>query len=113
MAILVRAVFQMREFEERFLTLGLPYRVIGGLRFYERREIRDAVAYFRTIAQPDDDLAFERIVNVPRRGIGSTTIQAMHQARPRPQSQPDAGGRGTHCDGRASAARPGARYRTF
>ena len=79
MAILVRAVFQMREFEERFLTLGLPYRVIGGLRFYERREIRDAVAYFRTIAQPDDDLAFERIANVPRRGIGSATMQAMHQ----------------------------------
>ena len=78
-AILVRAVFQMREFEERFLTLGLPYRVIGGLRFYERREIRDAVAYFRTIVQPDDDLAFERIVNVPRRGIGAATMQALHQ----------------------------------
>ena len=78
-AILVRAVFQMREFEERFLTLGLPYRVIGGLRFYERREIRDAIAYFRTIAQPDNDLAFERIVNVPRRGIGATTMQAMHR----------------------------------
>ncbi len=79
MAILVRAVFQMREFEERFLTLGLPYRVIGGLRFYERREIRDAVAYFRAIAQPEDDLAFERIINVPRRGIGATTMQAVHQ----------------------------------
>ena len=79
MAILVRAVFQMREFEERFLTLGLPYRVIGGLRFYERREIRDAVAYFRIIAQPDDDLAFDRIVNVPRRGIGASTMQAIHQ----------------------------------
>lgn len=78
-AILVRAVFQMREFEERFLTLGLPYRVIGGLRFYERREIRDAIAYFRIIAQPDDDLAFERIINVPRRGIGASTMQAIHQ----------------------------------
>jgi DNA helicase-2/ATP-dependent DNA helicase PcrA len=77
-AILVRAVFQMREFEERFLTLGLPYRVIGGLRFYERREIRDAVAYLRVIAQPDDDLAFERIVNVPRRGIGDASLQAIH-----------------------------------
>ncbi len=79
MVILVRAVFQMREFEERFLTLGLPYRVVGGLRFYERREIRDAVAYFRAVAQPADDLAIERIVNVPRRGIGSTTVQAMHR----------------------------------
>ena len=79
MAILVRAVFQMREFEERFLTLGLPYRVIGGLRFYERREIRDAVAYFRIIAQPDDDLAFDRIINMPRRGIGTSTMQAVHQ----------------------------------
>ena len=79
MAILVRAVFQMREFEERFLTLGLPYRVIGGLRFYERREIRDAVAYFRIIAQPDDDLAFDRIINMPRRGIGTSTMQAIHQ----------------------------------
>jgi len=79
MAILVRAVFQMRAFEERFLTLGLPYRVIGGLRFYERREIRDAVAYFRIIAQPDDDLAFDRIINMPRRGIGASTMQAVHQ----------------------------------
>lgn len=79
MAILVRAVFQMREFEERFLTLGLPYRVVGGLRFYERREIRDAVAYFRAVVQPADDLAIERIVNVPRRGIGATTVQAMHR----------------------------------
>ena len=79
MAILVRAVFQMRAFEERFLTLGLPYRVIGGLRFYERREIRDAVAYFRAVVQPADDLAIERIINVPRRGIGSATVQAMHR----------------------------------
>jgi len=79
MAILVRAVFQMRAFEERFLTLGLPYRVVGGLRFYERREIRDAVAYFRAVVQPADDLAIERIVNVPRRGIGAATVQAMHR----------------------------------
>jgi DNA helicase-2/ATP-dependent DNA helicase PcrA len=78
-AILVRAGFQTREFEERFLTLGLPYRVIGGPRFYERREIRDAIAYLRVIVQPDDDLAFERIVNVPRRGIGMAAMQTVHR----------------------------------
>ena len=77
MAILVRASFQMREFEERFITLGLNYRVIGGPRFYERREIRDALAYMRLIANPTDDLAFERIVNVPKRGIGDTTIKVL------------------------------------
>ena len=70
MAVLVRASFQMREFEDRFISLGLPYRVIGGPRFYERAEIRDAMAYLRLIAQGDDDLAFERIVNKPKRGIG-------------------------------------------
>ncbi len=69
-AILVRASFQMREFEDRFVTLGLPYRVIGGPRFYERAEIRDALAYLRCVASPADDLAFERIVNVPKRGLG-------------------------------------------
>src|SRR4051794_784245 len=69
-AILVRASFQMREFEDRFVTLGLPYRVIGGPRFYERAEIRDALAYLRTINSPADDLAFERIINVPKRGLG-------------------------------------------
>ncbi len=74
-AILVRAGFQTREFEERFITLGLPYRVIGGPRFYERQEIRDALAYLRLVNQPDDDLAFERIVNVPKRGIGDATLQ--------------------------------------
>ena len=79
MAILVRASFQMREFEERFITLGLPYRVIGGPRFYERAEIRDALAYLRCVAQPADDLAFERIVNVPKRGLGDATLQ--HAAR--------------------------------
>ena len=78
-AVLVRAGFQMRGFEERFLTIGLPYRVIGGPRFYERREIRDAMAYLRVIAQPADDLAFERIVNVPKRGIGATTLQTIHR----------------------------------
>ena len=77
MAILVRASFQMREFEERFITLGLPYRVIGGPRFYERLEIRDALAYLRCIVQPDDDLAFERIFNTPKRGLGDSTLQVM------------------------------------
>ncbi|KAB2853556.1 MAG: ATP-dependent DNA helicase, partial [Bauldia sp.] len=77
-AILVRASFQMRAFEDRFVTLGLNYRVIGGPRFYERQEIRDALAYFRATAQPADDLAFERIVNTPRRGIGDTTVRLLH-----------------------------------
>ena len=77
-AILVRASFQMREFEDRFVTLGLPYRVIGGPRFYERAEIRDALAYFRVINSPADDLAFERIVNVPKRGLGDATVQMLH-----------------------------------
>ena len=78
MAILVRASFQMREFEDRFVTLGLNYRVIGGPRFYERLEIRDAMAFFRVVAQPADDLAFERIVNVPKRGLGEATIRQVH-----------------------------------
>jgi DNA helicase-2/ATP-dependent DNA helicase PcrA len=77
-AILVRASFQMREFEDRFVTLGLSYRVIGGPRFYERAEIRDALAYLRVINSPADDLAFERIVNVPKRGIGDATVQLLH-----------------------------------
>jgi len=77
-AILVRASFQMREFEDRFIQLGLPYRVIGGPRFYERAEIRDALAYLRVVAQPADDLAFERIVNVPKRGLGDATVQMLH-----------------------------------
>jgi DNA helicase-2/ATP-dependent DNA helicase PcrA len=79
MAVLVRASFQMREFEDRFLTLGIPYRVIGGPRFYERAEIRDAMAYLRLIAQGDDDLAFERIVNKPKRGIGDASVQSLHK----------------------------------
>ncbi|GEO86809.1 ATP-dependent helicase [Ciceribacter naphthalenivorans] len=78
MAILVRASFQMREFEDRFVTLGLNYRVIGGPRFYERLEVRDAMAYFRLVCQPADDLAFERIVNTPKRGLGDTTIRTLH-----------------------------------
>jgi len=79
MAILVRASFQTREFEERMITLGIPYRIIGGARFYERQEIRDAIAYIRVTAQPDDDLAFERIINLPKRGIGNATMQTIHQ----------------------------------
>ncbi|MCB1384855.1 MAG: UvrD-helicase domain-containing protein [Nitratireductor sp.] len=78
MAILVRASFQMREFEDRFVTLGLNYRVIGGPRFYERMEIRDAMAYFRVTVQPADDLAFERIINTPKRGIGEATLRIIH-----------------------------------
>ena len=84
MAILVRASFQMREFEERFIAIGLPYRVIGGPRFYERAEIRDALAYLRAAVQPDDDLAFERIYNTPKRGLGDTTLRrARASARER------------------------------
>ncbi len=77
-AILVRASFQMREFEERFVEIGLPYRIIGGPRFYERMEIRDAIAYLRCVAQPADDLAFERIVNTPKRGLGDATLNVLH-----------------------------------
>ncbi len=78
-ALLVRAGFQTREFEERFIELGLPYRVVGGPRFYERAEIRDAIAYARLIAQDADDLAFERIVNLPRRGVGEKALQSVHR----------------------------------
>ncbi|MGH6997040.1 MAG: ATP-dependent helicase, partial [Phenylobacterium sp.] len=78
-AILVRASFQMRAFEERFVMLQIPYTVVGGPRFFERAEIRDAHAYLRLIQSPDDDLAFERIVNVPKRGIGDTTVQKLLQ----------------------------------
>ncbi|MCP5088316.1 MAG: ATP-binding domain-containing protein, partial [Rhodobacteraceae bacterium] len=80
MAILVRASHQMRAFEDRFLTIGLPYRVIGGPRFYERMEIRDAMAYFRVAVSPDDGLAFERIVNTPKRGIGDKAQQTINQS---------------------------------
>ncbi len=79
-AILVRASHQMRAFEDRFLTIGLPYRVIGGPRFYERLEIRDAMAYFRLAVSPDDDLAFERIVNTPRRGLGDKALATIRAA---------------------------------
>ncbi|MCC6008694.1 MAG: ATP-binding domain-containing protein, partial [Rhodobacteraceae bacterium] len=79
-AILVRASHQMRAFEARFLTIGLPYRVIGGPRFYERAEIRDAMAYFRLVVTPEDDLAFERVVNLPRRGVGEKAQAAIRAA---------------------------------
>ena len=79
MAILVRASFQMRAFEDRFITLGLPYRVIGGPRFYERQEIKDAIAYFDVMLNPANDLKFERIINTPRRGIGEASVKSVHQ----------------------------------
>jgi DNA helicase II / ATP-dependent DNA helicase PcrA len=78
-AILVRAQFQTREFEDRFIAIGLNYRIIGGFRFYERAEVRDALAYLRIIAQPQDDLAFERIYNTPKRGLGDKTLEKMHR----------------------------------
>ena len=78
-AILVRAIFQTREFEERFLKVGIPYRIIGGIKFYERAEIKDCVAYLRCIHQPMDDLSFERIINVPKRSIGDTTIKNISE----------------------------------
>lgn len=77
-AILVRAQYQTREFEDRFIQIGVNYRIIGGFRFYERAEIRDALAYLRVIAQPQDDLAFERIYNQPKRGLGAKTLERMH-----------------------------------
>jgi DNA helicase-2/ATP-dependent DNA helicase PcrA len=78
-AILVRAQFQTREFEDRFITIGLGYKIIGGFRFYERAEVRDALAYLRLIAQPADDLAFERIYNTPKRGLGDKTLEKIHR----------------------------------
>ena len=78
-AILVRAIFQTREFEERFLKIGMPYRILGGIKFYERAEIKDCVAYLRLIYQEKDDLAFERIVNNPKRSIGDSTIKIIHE----------------------------------
>ncbi|MBW6531845.1 ATP-dependent helicase [Sphingomonas citri] len=78
-AILVRAQHQTREFEDRFIAIGLPYRIVGGFRFYERAEIRDALAYLRVVHQPADDLAFERIVNTPKRGLGDKAIAKLHQ----------------------------------
>ena len=91
MAILVRAQFQTRAFEDRFVAIGLPYKIVGGFRFYERAEIRDALAYLRIVASPNDALAFERIVNVPKRGLGDKAMGALHAEarridRPLPQA---------------------------
>ena len=78
-AILVRAQFQTRELEDRFIAIGLPYKIVGGFRFYERAEIRDALAYLRMVSQPSDDLAFERIYNTPKRGLGDKTLEKLHR----------------------------------
>jgi ATP-dependent DNA helicase UvrD/PcrA len=96
-AILVRAQFQTREFEDRFISIGMPYKIIGGFRFYERAEIRDALAYLRVIAQPADDLAFERIVNTPKRGLGDKTVEKIHRLA-RAQGIPMAAAALTICD---------------
>ena len=103
MAMLVRAGFQTRAFEERLITLGVPYRVVGGLRFYERQEIRDAIAYMRVAVQPADDLAFERIVNVPRRGVGEVALRAMHET---PRQRRAVDGRGGAAGRRRRAEGP-------
>lgn len=109
LAILVRASYQTRDFEERCIRTGVPYRVVGGLRFYERQEIRDAMAYLRLLVQPDDGLAFERIVNVPKRGIGSTSIQQIHNiARDEYISLPRAASDYSTSEGKGSA-KPGLR----
>ena len=106
MAILVRASFLMREFEERFLETGIAYRVIGGPRFYERQEIRDALAYLRLVYSPDDDLAFERIYNTPRRGIGPATLKTLATyARARGLSLSMAGDDILHTDELGAGAR--------
>ena len=76
---MVRAIFQTREFEERFLKIGMPYRILGGTKFYERAEIKDCVAYLRLIYSEKDDLAFERIINNPKRSIGESTIKNIHE----------------------------------
>ena len=77
-SILVRAIYQTREFEERFLQLGIGYRVLGGIKFYERAEIKDAVSYLRIINQKFDDLALERVIGVPKKGIGESTLSQIH-----------------------------------
>jgi len=110
MAILVRASHQMRAFEDRFLTIGLPYRVIGGPRFYERAEVRDAMAYFRLAVSPADDLAFERIVNTPRRGLGEKAQQAI-RARARAAGVPLLEGAREALAGGLVAGRGGAELR--
>ncbi len=105
-AILVRAQHQTREFEERFIGIGMPYRIVGGFRFYERAEIRDALAYLRVVNQPADDLAFERIVNVPKRGLGDKAVQTIHRyARATGSSLMTAAARILDTDELAGAAR--------
>ena len=106
MAILVRASFQMRAFEDRFVTLGLPYRVIGGPRFYERQEIKDAIAYLEITLNPANDLKFERIVNVPKRGLGDTAVRRVSELCPRALGLPLPGRPRDRGDG--GADRPGA-----
>jgi DNA helicase-2/ATP-dependent DNA helicase PcrA len=98
-AVLVRTGSQTREFEERFIQLGLSYKVIGGLRFYERMEIRDALAYLRVIAQPQDDLALERIINTPKRALGDTTIQTLYAFARSKEYFADCGDHGSDADG--------------
>ena len=113
-AILVRASFQMRAFEERFVMLQIPYQVIGGPRFFERAEIRDAHAYLRLIQSEDDDLAFERIVNVPKRGIGDTTVQKLHQlAAVHPAQLYDDGPLFDHATGEIEPTSPATHFRSL
>jgi DNA helicase-2/ATP-dependent DNA helicase PcrA len=108
MAILVRAQHQTRELEDRFIAIGLPYRILGGFRFYERAEIRDALAYLRLIVSPHDGLAFERIVNTPRRGIGDKAMARLHQiAREMDRPLTDAAAQAVHTDDLTPAARRG------
>ena len=110
MAILVRAQFQTREFEDRFISIGMPYKIIGGFRFYERAEIRDALAYLRVIAQPADDLAFERIVNTPKRGLPGAKVTGMWMCACREisgsvmEGKPRAKGAATTAAGASTAA---------
>ncbi|MBW7921108.1 MAG: UvrD-helicase domain-containing protein [Rubellimicrobium sp.] len=111
-AILVRAGHQMRAFEDRFLAIGLPYRVIGGPRFYERQEIRDAMAYFRLAVSPGDDLAFERVVNLPRRGLGEKALQTI-QSTARAHGLSLAGGAEAALAGRKVAGKGAAGLRAF
>ncbi|MGB7268899.1 MAG: UvrD-helicase domain-containing protein, partial [Albidovulum sp.] len=106
-AILVRASHQMRAFEDRFLTIGLPYRVIGGPRFYERLEIRDAMAYFRLAVSPDDDLAFERVVNTPKRGLGDKGQQVIQRSARAAGTSLSVGARKAHASGMVSGRAAG------
>ena len=112
MAILVRASHQMRAFEDRFLTIGMPYRVIGGPRFYERLEIRDAMAYFRLVVSPEDDLAFERVVNTPKRGLGDKAQQKI-QMEARANFLPLTGGAQLLLDGKGISGKGAGELQRF